>query len=90
MIIAKVANAMHGQNAEQIKNMMTMFKEILTSVQPLTVPTAKTKSKSPRKPRQPLTECPNCKKKHANHDKCWVIEANKDSRPANWKSTKSA
>jgi hypothetical protein len=71
MMIAEVANAMHEQNAEQMKNMMTTFKELLTSVQPPTVPTDGTKTKAPRKPHQPLTECPNCKKKHANHKKCW-------------------
>jgi hypothetical protein len=63
MMIAEVANAMHEQKAEQMKNMMTMFKELLTSVQP------PTKTKQPRKTRKPLTECPNCKKKHANHKK---------------------
>ena len=90
MVIAEVANALHEQNAEQMKNMMTMFKELLTSVQPPTVPAAGTKDKPPQKPRQPLTECPNCEKKHANHVKCWELEANKDSRLANWKSTQSA
>ena len=70
MVISEVANALLEQNAEQMKNMMTMFKELLTSVQPPTVPTAGTKAKPPRKPRQPLTKCPNCKKKHANHNKC--------------------
>ena len=88
MVIAKVANALHEQNAENMKNMMTMFKELLTSVQPPTVPAAGTKP--PRQPRQPKTECPNCKKKHANHGKCWELEANKASRPANWKATQSA
>ena len=53
MVIAKVANALHEQNAEQMKNMMTMFKELLTSVQPLTVPAAGTKTKPPRKPTNP-------------------------------------
>ena len=89
MTISKVASAMQEQNAEQMKTMMTMFKELLTSVKTPTVPTAKAKPKPPRKPREPLTECPNCKKKHANHDTLWELEANKDSRPPYWKSTKS-
>jgi hypothetical protein len=35
--------------------------------------------------------CKNCGKKHPTkkEDKCWELEKNKDSRPANWKSTKS-
>ena len=94
MMIAEVANALHEQNVaqmtEQMKNMMTMFKELLTSVQPPTVPTNGTKTKAPRLPCHSLTECPNCKKKHANHNKCWELEANKDSRPLYWKSMQSA
>ena len=89
MMIAEVASAMQEQNTEQVKTMMTMFKELLTSVKPPTVPTAKAKPKPPCKPYKSITECPNCKKKHANHDKLWELEANKDSRPPYWKSTKS-
>ena len=88
MVIAKVANALHIQNAEHMKNMMMMFKEILTSVQPPTVPAAGTKP--PRQPRQPKTKCPNCKKKHANHGKFWELKTNKARRPAKWKATQSA
>ena len=35
--------------------------------------------------------CKNCGKKHPTkkEDECWELEKNKDSRPANWKSTKS-
>ena len=88
MVIAEVANALHKQNAEHMKNMMKMFKELLTSVQPPTVPAARIKPS--RQPRQPKTECPNCKKKHANHGKCWELEANKASRPANWKALQSS
>ena len=89
MVIAKVANVLHAQNAEQMKNMMTMFKELLTSVQTPTVPTAGVQTKT-KPPRQPKTECPNCKKKHVNHDKFWELEANKASRLASWKSMQSA
>jgi hypothetical protein len=90
MMIAEVANAMHEKYEDQMKTMMTNFEKLLTSVKPPTVPTAEAKTKQPRKPRQQLTECPNCKKKHANHDKCWELEANKELRPANWKSTQNA
>jgi hypothetical protein len=87
MVIAEVANVLQAQNAEQIKNMMTMFKKLLasTQVQPVAPPTANT----PKKPRQPRTECPHCSKKHANHDTCWELDSNKALRPANWKSTKT-
>ena len=90
MMIAEVANAIHEKYEDKMKTMMTNFEKLLTSVKPPTVPTAKSKTKQPRKPRQQLTECPNCKKKHANHDKFWELEANKELRPANWKSVQNA
>jgi hypothetical protein len=31
MVIAEVANVLQAQNAEQMKNMMTMFKKLLAS-----------------------------------------------------------
>ena len=35
--------------------------------------------------------CKHCGKKHLTkaEDECWELEKNKESRPANWKSTKS-
>ena len=35
--------------------------------------------------------CKNCDKKHPSktEGECWELEKNKDSRPSNWKSTKS-
>ena len=35
--------------------------------------------------------CKNCGKKHPTkaEDECWELEKNKESRPTNWKSTKS-
>ncbi len=35
--------------------------------------------------------CKNCGKKHPNKEEneCWELDKNKDSRPSNWKSTKS-
>ena len=85
MVIAEVANIIQAQNAEQMKNMMTMFEKLLASHVPATPPAVNT----PKAPRQPQTECPHCSKKHAKHDKCWELDANKALRPANWKSTKT-
>ena len=56
MVMAKVANALHKQNVEHMETMMTMFKELLTSVQPPTVPAAG--PKPPRHPRQPKNGVP--------------------------------
>jgi hypothetical protein len=35
-------------------------------------------------------QCPHCKKIHFDHGKCWELEANSSSRPANWKSVKAS
>mgnify|MGYP006143926759 CR=1 FL=1 len=87
MVIAEVANVLQAQNAEQMKQMMTMFEKLLASAQ--VQPAAPPISNTPKTPRQPRKECPHCSKKHANHDKCWELDSNKALRPANWKSTKT-
>jgi hypothetical protein len=90
MMIAEVANAIHEKYEDKMKTMMTNFEKLQEKLLASVKPTAEAKTKQPRKPRQQLTECPNCKKKHANHDKCWELEANKELRPANWKSVQNA
>jgi DNA repair exonuclease SbcCD ATPase subunit len=86
MVIAEVANVLQAQNAEQMKNMMAMFEKLLASAQAPAVPVV---AAPPKTPRQPRKECPHCGKKHAKHEKCWELDANKALRPANWKSTKT-
>ena len=86
MVIAEVANVLQAQNAEQMKHMMAMFEKLISSIPTTITPAAVNPTK---KTRQPRTECPHCSKKHANHDKCWELEANKALRPENWKSTKT-
>jgi hypothetical protein len=85
MVIAEVANVLQAQNAEQMKDMMAMFEKLLASAQAPAVPIVN----PPKTPRQPRKECPHCSKKHANHEKCWGLDASKALRPANWKSTKT-
>jgi hypothetical protein len=87
MVIAEVANVLQAQNAEQMKNTMAMFEKLISSMPTTVTPAA---VPPPNTPHQPRNECPHCKKKHANHDKCWELDANKTRRPANWKSIKSA
>ena len=86
MVIPDVANVLQAQNAEQMKNMMTMFKKLLASAHGPAAPPVVDPLKAPC---QPQKECPHCSKKHANHDKCRELDANKALRPANWKSTKT-
>ena len=86
MVIAEVANVLQAQNAEQMKHMMAMFEKLISSIPTTITPAA---VNSTKKTRQPRTECPHCSKKHANHDKCWELDANKALRPENWKSTKT-
>ena len=65
-----------------------MYKKLLTSMQSSAVPFTVVPPKIPTNC-QPRKEYPHCKKKHANQDKCWELEANKASRPENWKSTQT-
>ena len=69
-----------------MKNVMAMFEKLLASVQ---APAAPVIVAPPKTPRQPRKDCPHCGKKHANHKKCWELEANKAIRLENWKSTKT-
>jgi hypothetical protein len=89
MVVAEVANVLQAQNEQQMKNMMSMFEKLLTSMQSSATPVAVVPPKTPTN-RQPCMRCPHCNKKHCNHEKCWELNASKASRPENWKSTKSA
>jgi hypothetical protein len=88
MVIAEVANVLQAQNEQQMKNMMSMFEKLLTSMQSSGMPVAVVPPKTPTNC-QPRMGCPHCNKKHRNHEKCWELDANKTSRPENWKSAKS-
>jgi hypothetical protein len=63
---------------------VAMFMKLLASAQAPAAPIVN----PPKTPRQPCKECPH-NKKHANHEKCWELNANKALRPSNWKSTKT-
>jgi hypothetical protein len=84
MVIAGVANVLQAQNKQQIKNMMSMFEKLLTSMQSSGMPVAVVPPKIPTNC-QPRMGCPHCNKKHCNHEKCWELNANKASRLENWK-----
>ena len=88
MVIAEVANVLQAQSEQQMKNMMSMFEKLLSSMQSSGTPVAVVPPKTPTN-RQPRMGCPHCNKKHHNHEKCWELDANKASRPKNWKSAKS-
>jgi hypothetical protein len=51
----------------------------------------KTKREERRKKFNDTPVCKHCGRKHPtkNKDECWELDKNKDSRPSNWKSTKS-
>ena len=66
--------------------MMAMFEKLLASAQ---APAAPSVVNPPKTPRQPCKECPHCGTKHANHEKCWELKANKALRLENWKSIKT-
>ncbi len=88
MVIAEVANVLQAQHEQQMKNMMSMFKKLFTSMQSSATPVAVVPPNTPTNC-QPCMGCPHCNKKHCNHEKCWELNANKAFRPENWKSAKS-
>jgi hypothetical protein len=69
MVIAEVANVLQAQNRQQMKNMMSMFKKLLTFMQQSGMPVAIVPPKTPTNC-QPRMGCPHCNKKHRNHEKC--------------------
>jgi hypothetical protein len=69
MVIAEVANVLQAQNEQQMKNMMSMFEKLLTSMQSSGTPVAVVPPKTPTNC-QPRMGCPHCNKKHRNHKKC--------------------
>jgi hypothetical protein len=76
MVIAEVVNVHQAQNKQQMKNIMSMFKKLLTSMQSSGTPVAVVSPKTPTN-HQPCMGCPHCNKKHRDHEKCWELNANK-------------
>ncbi len=51
MVIVEVANVLQAQNAEQMKNMMAMFKKLISSMPTTVTPAPFPPPKTPRQPR---------------------------------------
>ena len=83
LAIAEVAMALQANQEKQFKQMMEMFTQMMKA----NVPAPATPAPATAPPGQPKNRklCPHCKRPHAKPEKCWELEANKDSRPANWK-----
>jgi hypothetical protein len=81
LAIVEVAIVLQENQDKQFKQMMEMFNEMMkANVPAMPVP-------APAPPTQPKQRklCPHCKLPHAKPEKCWELEANNDSCPANWK-----
>ena len=76
---------------EAMKEMMLLLKENKSPANKATDEEKKKKRDEKRKKYNDAPVCKNCGKKHPakKEDECWELEKNKDSRPSNWKSTKS-
>ena len=77
-----------------MKEMMQLIKSnptTPTNPSKLTDNKKKKKCDEKRKQYNKAPVCTHCGKKHPTkkEDKCWELEKNKSSRPANWNSTKS-
>ncbi len=72
------------------KEMMLLLKENKTPTPKASNEEKKKKHNKKRKKYNDAPDCKNCGKNHPSkaEDECWVLEKNKDSRPATWKSTK--
>jgi hypothetical protein len=75
--------ALQANQDKQFKQMMEMFTQMMKA----NVPVPATPAPASAPPNQPTNRklCPHCKRPHSKPEKCWELEANKDSRPANWK-----
>ena len=76
---------------ETMKEMMLLLKENKTNPTKSTDEEKKKKREEKRKKYNDAPICKHCGKKHPSkaEDDCWELEKNKESRPSNWKSTKS-
>ena len=76
---------------EAMKEMMSLIKSENKEPAKQSDEEKKKKREERRKKFNDAPVCKNCGKKHPTkaEDECWELEKNKESRPSNWKSTKS-
>jgi len=89
----------HTQQMETlIKSTTDAMKEMMSLIKSEKKEPAKQSDEEKKKKREERRKkfndapvCKNCGKKHPTkaEDECWELEKNKESRPSNWKSTKS-
>ena len=74
-----------------MKEMMLLLKENKTPINKVPDEEKQRKRDEKKKKYNNAPVCKNCGKKHPSkaENECWELEANKASRPANWKSMKS-
>ena len=74
-----------------MKEMMLLLKENKTPINKVPDEEKQRKRDEKKKKYNDAPVCKNCGKKHPSkaENECWELEANKASRPANWKSMKS-
>ena len=76
---------------EAMKEMMTLIKNEKKEPAKQSNDEKKKKQEERKKRYNDAPVCKNCGKKHPTkkEEECWELEKNKESRPTNWKSTKS-
>ena len=77
---------------EAMKEMMSLIKNDQKTTNQQSNNDRKKKREERQKQYNEAPICKHCGKKHPSkkEDECWELEKNKDSRPSNWKSTKSS
>ncbi|KAL7483043.1 hypothetical protein ACHAW6_008694, partial [Cyclotella cf. meneghiniana] len=80
--IQEVANAMQQKQDKQFEQMMEMFKAMM---QAQGNNNGGSNAPNPEKPQLP--KCKHCNRRHKKKEsECWELEANKDKRPAGYKT----
>ena len=76
---------------DAMKEMMALIKNEKKEPSSQSKEDKKSKREERRKKFNDAPVCKHCGKKHPTkkEDECWELDKNKDSRPSNWKSTKS-
>ena len=83
LALASVAEVIQEGQSKQFEKMMTMLTTALGKLDKPGNPGNPNQPKDPNQPRYP--KCKHCNLHHLHEDKCWELEANAASRPANWK-----
>ena len=80
--IQEVANAMQEKQDKQFQQMMQMFQAMMQANNAGQAPPAQV----PTETKDQRLKCKHCNRRHKKESDCWELEANKNKRPAGYKT----